>query len=62
MAPSALVTLDASSSLDEINSIIERDGGVIVAKFLPRDVIEKAMSDGKDALHSAHKSTEPTKV
>lgn len=47
MSPPPLVTIDASQPLEEINKIIERDGGVIVSNFLPQEVLEKAMQDGK---------------
>lgn len=47
MSPPSLVTIDASEPLEEINKIIERDGGVIVSNFLSQEVLEKAMQDGK---------------
>lgn len=50
MSPPSLVTVDASESLDKINEIVARDGGVIVSNFLPSDVIEKAMRDGEWSL------------
>ena len=47
MSPPSLVTISASEPLEKINEIITRDGGVIVSGFLPSDVLDKAMNDGK---------------
>lgn len=57
-----LVIFDVLLFLDEINLIIEWDGGVIVVKFLFWDVIEKVMSDGKDVLYFVYKFIEFIKV
>lgn len=42
MSPS-LVTIDASEGLDRICEIMARDGGVIVANFLPAELLQELM-------------------
>lgn len=51
MAPPSLVTIDASEPVEKINEIIERDGGVIVSNFMPREIMEQAMADGRFDQH-----------
>jgi hypothetical protein len=50
MSGPTLITLEASAPLEDVNKILERDGGVIIANFLPMDIISKAMKDGKHSL------------
>lgn len=45
--PPSLVTVDASEPIEKINEIIARDGGVIVANFLPQQLINKSTKDGE---------------
>jgi hypothetical protein len=40
MAPS-LVTIDVSAPIDRIIKIIEKDGGVIISKFLAPDLLKE---------------------
>lgn len=47
MTPPKLVTIDASEPVEKINEIIARDGGVIVANFLPKEIMAKSMEDGE---------------
>ncbi|KAL2214435.1 hypothetical protein CC79DRAFT_146950 [Sarocladium strictum] len=57
MSGPTLITLDASAPLEDVNKILERDGGVIIANFLPMDIISKAMKD-VDVLFARRKRFE----
>lgn len=50
MAPASLVTIDASEPIEKINQIIERDGGVIVANFLPAEYMKNAVTECKQQV------------
>jgi hypothetical protein len=41
--PQPLVTIDASEGLDKICEVMARDGGVIVANFLPAELLKELM-------------------
>lgn len=45
--PPSLVRIDANEPLDDILKVIERDGGVIVTKFLSPELLKEAMNASK---------------
>jgi len=42
--PRSVVTIDASEPLEKINSIIARDGGVIVSNFLSPELTQECLT------------------
>lgn len=54
---SALVTVESSASLDDVLSIMKRDGAVIVANLLSSDLVQRLRNDLDSVTHNMHVGT-----